>query len=220
MTRVGRCWSHACWPAGLYQKRALFREMISALGTISCMYGYRRRATRINHDWNIADGASHAVTLLVPLSLFTVMKEAATRRRVRLATFLRDVIGGCRSQCADHKLHHADSCTTLYQRPHQSLVRVAIRLDSARWLEFSQLCRFHGVSRCRMFALLLERELQWGEMREDQNVGTRTNMKRRQSILGASILAFREEATVKIMNPRLKREISFISREWGRLRRR
>ncbi|MBI3394423.1 MAG: DUF1564 family protein [Spirochaetia bacterium] len=145
------------------------------------------------------------------MRLVSLIKDRARDANLNFAGYVRLLVGGCRWRLADGQLERAETYATLYQQPHQSLIRLSVRLDAGRWLEFSQLCRFHGLSRCRMFVLLLEQDIHEARGGSVGLVGTPTNHQKRYVILRATRLALVEEATTALL-PKLTRRLSFRAR--------
>src|SRR5262245_61039510 len=115
------------------------------------MYRHTWKRASFQHKWGIDEEASNAVTLLVPAHILPKMMARAQELEWKFTSYIRYLLANCRGDFADEKLLPAVTYTTQYQSPDMDLVRIPSRVYAGLWLSFSQICRFHGVSRCLMF---------------------------------------------------------------------
>src|SRR5262249_26435809 len=112
------------------------------------MYPYIWKRAVYQNQWELAENSSSSVTFLVPAHLLPRILRRIRSLEWKPTEYFRSIIANCRCDLADGDLiHRAAGYTTEYQQSDQGLVRLPMRLDAELWMEFTQICRFYGLSR-------------------------------------------------------------------------
>ena len=78
------------------------------------------------------------------------------RSRGKAGILLRNLVEAYRHSYLEGQFPQRAGLKCFYQTPGQSLVKISFRVENGVWLEFGQMAAYLGVSRCYLFAYLLE----------------------------------------------------------------
>lgn len=103
--------------------------------------------------------ASMPVTLLVPEHLCALLTAKLERYKRRRGLYVGVLLARFRTRFFEREFLQSAALKCHYQRPGQELRRFCLRVPNEAWMELGQWASFLGVSRCLLFAWLLEEDL-------------------------------------------------------------
>lgn len=101
-------------------------------------------------------------TLLIPRRLLNELERRcadSSSRGAGVAGLLANILERSRALLQTGLLPHSEQLNCVYQPQGEDLARINFRPNESDWILLGQAAAAHGVSRCRMFVLLLELDI-------------------------------------------------------------
>jgi hypothetical protein len=110
-------------------------------------------------------------SLLIPEHLMSGFHALLSECDVRPGILLRILLRMYRVSYLEGEFPQMASVKRVYQAKGSNLTKITFRVENSVWLEFGQVASYLGVSRCFLFAVMIERAA-WDLDEQDERVPT------------------------------------------------